>query len=88
MSPVQTEQLRLITVGWAQADRRCDLLVWHSHTAMLNDKACNAARSALCDEDHDFAADLYTLAGLSYQRSIEYMPPDLCLLPNLIYATA
>ena len=88
MSPIQTQQLHRITVRWAQAHRKQDLLDWHSLTGMLMDMARSAVRIADNATDMDFAGDLYALAGLSYFRSVEYMPPDLCRLPNLIYATA
>lgn len=86
MSPIQTEQLRRITVRWAQAHRRRDLLDWHSQTGMLINMACHAPRDSAADRE--FASDLYLLAGLSYFRSTEYMPPDLSRLPHLICEVA
>lgn len=88
MSPIHQDQLRRITVRWAQADRRCDLLDWHSQTAMLVTMACNAGRIAECAADREFASDLYDLAGLSYYRSTEFMPPDLSRLPHLVCEAA
>lgn len=86
MSPIQAEQLRRISVRWAQAHQRRELLDWHSQTGMLINMASHAPRES--PEDREFASDLYLLAGLSYYRSMEFAPPDLSRLPNLIYATA
>lgn len=88
MTPIQTEQLHRITTRWAQACRRQNLLDWHSQTGMLMDMARNAMRIAENAEDSEFASDLYALAGISYYRSTEYMPPDLSRLPHLVCEAA
>ena len=88
MSPVHQDQLRRISVRWAQAHQRRDLLDWHSFTGMLMNMACNAMRIADNAEDSEFASDLYTLSGLSYYRSTEYLPPDLSRLPHLVCEAA
>lgn len=86
MNAKHQEQLRHISVRWAQAHRRRDLMDWHSQTGMLINMACHAPRDNA--EDCEFAADLYLLAGLSYFRSLEFAPPDLSRLPSLICEVA
>lgn len=88
MSIMQTEQLRHITVRWAQAHQRRNPMDWHAQTKYLMTMASNAMRIAESPEDREFASDLYLLAGLSYYRSLEFAPPDLSRLPNLICETA
>lgn len=88
MTSVQTEQLERIVRRWAQANRRKELLDWHSQTGMLINMAGNATRIARTVEDREFASDLYTLAELSYFRSVEFMPADLSRLPHLMCEAA
>lgn len=88
MTHAQTEQLRRITIRWAQAHRRRDLMDWHSQTKYLMTMASSAMRIAESPEDCDFASDLYLLAGLSYYRSLEFVPENLGYLPSLLSATA
>lgn len=84
----QSEQMERVIRRWAQAHRKHDLLDWHSQTGMLMDMANNAARIANTAEDLAFASDLYTLAELSYHRSVELMPKDLSRLPSLMCEAA
>lgn len=85
MTHAQAEQLRRITIRWAQAHRRRDLMDWHSQTGMLINMASHAPRES--PEDREFASDLYLLAGLSYYRSLEFSK-NLGCLPPLMSATA
>lgn len=82
------DQLRRISIRWAQAHRRKDLLDWYSLTGWLYEMAGNATRIAKTPEDMAHAADLYALAGLSYHRSVEFMPLDLSRLPHLVCEAA
>lgn len=88
ISLTQTEQMERVVRRWAQAQRRQNLLDWHAQTGMLLDMANNAARIANTAEDLAFASDLYTLAELSYERSVEFMPADISRLPYLLSEAA
>lgn len=88
MNLSKQDQMQRIVRRWAQAHRKQDLLDWHSQTGMLMDMAGNATRIASTAEDREHASDLYTLAGLSYQRSVEFMPMNLGYLPSLLSVAA
>lgn len=88
MNLSQQDQMQRIVRRWAQAHRKQDLLDWHSQTGMLMDMAGNATRIAVTAADREHASDLYTLAWLSYQRSVEFMPADLSRLPHLMCEAA
>lgn len=88
MNLSQQDQMQRISRRWAQAHRHQDLLDWHSLTGWLYEMANRAARIADSAADRDYADDLYTLAELSYHRSVEFMPEDLRRLPHLICEVA
>lgn len=82
------ERLDRIILRWHQSHRRQDLMDWHAQTEMLLDMAGSASRFARTTEEKQHADDLCTLAGLSYHRSLEFMPADLSRLPNLMCEAA
>lgn len=84
----RADQLQRITVRWAQADRRHNLMDWHAQTKFLMTSASNAMRVSETPEEREHASDLYLLAGLSYYRSLEFAPPDLSRLPSIVCETA
>lgn len=74
MKPMTEEDIcLLVQARWYQAHRHEYRADWDEFMKLLLCMADDAVRH----EDEELASDLYFLAGLAYQRSLEFAPCDL-----------
>lgn len=74
MKPMTEEEIKeiwgFIQDRWHQAHRHESFSDWDGFITCLVDMADKTVRH----EDEELASDLYFLAGLAYQRSLDFLP--------------